>query len=210
MERVLIGTAAGGLALYLIYLLQKGEDPKVIQRVTSTVPAPKRDPKIEPKMSGSASSIVTAIANSGLDPQLDARPTDLGGDSASTGTRQPEATHKTLEQTAAAPQELPRMGGLETKGKPAAVVHPVESAPKEHEDQKHDVCTDFLVTPLVDSYYTGWKLKRQTDDQFKCGNFDCTKSGAIGPEWFTDKGWTDEQAQFFSAHHCALDYSSRP
>lgn len=99
MERVLLTTAAGGLALYLFYLLQEGQQPKVVERVVSTVPAPVIDKKVEPKMSGSASSVVTAVANSGINPHLESRPAALGGDSASTGADQAPATQSTLDKT---------------------------------------------------------------------------------------------------------------
>ena len=99
MDRILIGTAAGGLALYLLYLIQTGESPKVVQRVVSTIPAPRTDSTKEPAMSGSASSIVTAVANTGIDPHVDARPTELGGDLASTGTELPQVTQQSLDLT---------------------------------------------------------------------------------------------------------------
>jgi hypothetical protein len=92
MERVVITTVAGAGTLYLLYLLMKGTSPKVTQRAVSTVPKPVTDPKIEPRPSGSASSVVKLIASSDINPQLDSRPTELGGDLASTGA-------ETLTQT---------------------------------------------------------------------------------------------------------------
>lgn len=96
MERALLLTAGGGLTLYLFYLLSNGDGPKPVPAdttagvasmnvVSSTHTAPIRDP----------TTLAEVVRG---DTTIQSRPGTLGGVSSSTGDRQPEPTHTSVQQ----------------------------------------------------------------------------------------------------------------
>lgn len=97
MERAVVIAVSGGALLYMLYLATTGESPRVVERVLSSIPAPISDPKMQPRVSGSASSLVQAAANSVMDPTIAGRVQALGGDAAATGAQQPSVSSKSLE-----------------------------------------------------------------------------------------------------------------
>ena len=98
MQRALLIGATGSVILFSAYMLIHGEAPRVVERASTTVPAPITDSSMEPAVSGSVSSITRAIAQDGNDPHLADRPVALGGDRANTGQEQDPVTFKSLEQ----------------------------------------------------------------------------------------------------------------
>ena len=71
--------------------------PARVQQVASTVQAKVTDTRVEPPMSGTYSSVVTALASAVMDPMLLDRPAALGGDRAPTGTTPYTHTYKAYE-----------------------------------------------------------------------------------------------------------------
>ena len=126
MERALILTAVGGVSLYLISLLVSGSGYKPVPAVSqvdfggeytgsfapvsSSTRLPISDPSKEPRPSGSASSIVTALASAVGDPTTTGRATELGGDAASTGDQHPPTTHGSMEEEHRAPRTRRHFG----------------------------------------------------------------------------------------------------
>lgn len=112
MERALLLTAIGGASLYTVYLLVQGSGPKPVPIVgkaefggmyngkfqAGSNRAPRTDSSKEPRPSGSASSVVTALASAVGDPTTTGRATELGGVAASTGDKHPPVTYGSLEE----------------------------------------------------------------------------------------------------------------
>ena len=97
MASAILFAAIGGSALWLWYLLVHGETPAPVQRLSSTVPSKIRDTTKQPRVSGSGTSVMAAIASSGNDPSLIDRPAALGGDHSSTGHVVGKLSSKSME-----------------------------------------------------------------------------------------------------------------
>jgi len=194
MQRALVLTAAGGLTLYLTYLLVHGETPRVVQRVVSTVPRPKQDATLQPRTSGSASSIVSAIARSGQDPHFTDRPTKLGGDAANTGTKQEHPTARSLTDARGPGNALSDaqiqniIGGMDWES-----VFDDELAPvvpdKNSEDMKEDRCTHFAAN--IHKLKEGERLQRKANE-----------SKRYTEKQFLEAGYNKDQAAFLQQEHC--------
>lgn len=88
----------GGLTLIAAFMLIHGESPRIAQRAMRTTPSPIEDRMMQPRISGSVTSLTKAIAENGNDPTLTDRPTELGGDAANTGTEIEAPTTKSIEE----------------------------------------------------------------------------------------------------------------
>ena len=204
MERALVLTAAGGLSLYLTYLLIHGEQPRVAQRIISTVPRPKQDNMKEPVTSGSASSIVAAIAQAAQDPHLMDRPVALGGDAANTGTDREHPTAGSLEEERVPGNVLSQeqINGIIQDMDFQSVfndeIAPVDdSANGADMKTKDDRCSHFAVSinSAKEGMYDGKWMKRQDDPAKRSTE-----------KQFLEMGYDSKQAAFLESEHCGTTF----